>query len=130
MKRRSRKKDYEIRFYEGLLEKRPDFAQALVSLGDAYTRQGFYAEGLEIDRRLAVLKPEDPTVRYNLACSLSLTGDVARAKDELRKAVLLGYEDFAYILEDADMENLRNCGDFCEFFHALKNFRQQENGKL
>ena len=130
MKRRPRKKDYEIKFYEGLLKKRPDFTQALSSLGDAYTRRGFYEEGLNIDKRLVELKPEDPIAHYNLACSLSLTDDIAQAQNELKKAVLLGYNDLAYILEDTDIENLRNAGDFCAFFHELKNFNRQKNGKL
>ena len=130
MKRRPRKKDYEIKFYEGLLKKRPDFTQALSSLGDAYTRRGFYEEGLSVDKRLAELKPEDPLAHYNLACSLSLTGSIAQAQRELKEAAILGYNDFAYILEDADMENLRNAGDFCAFFHELKNSTRQKNGKL
>jgi len=130
MKRRILKKDYEIKFYEGLLKKRPDFTQALVSLGDAYTRRGFYEEGLDVDRRLVRLKPEDPIAHYNFACSLSLTGDVAQAKEELKKAVFFGYDDFAYILEDADMENLRGKEDFCGFFRELKNFNREKNGKL
>jgi len=130
MKKRARKKDYEIKFYEGLLKKRPDFTQALSSLGDAYTRRGFYEEGLNVDKRLVELKPEDSVAHYNLACSLSLTGDIAQAQNELKKAVLLGYKDFAYILEDADMENLRDAVDFCAFFHELKNFNRQKNGKL
>jgi tetratricopeptide (TPR) repeat protein len=130
MKRRPRKKDYEIKFYEGLLKKRPDFTQALSSLGDAYTRRGFYEEGLDVDKRLVALKPEDPIAHYNLACSLSLTNDISQAQSELKKAVFVGYNDLAYILEDADMENLRNAGDFCAFFHELKNFNRQKNGKL
>ena len=120
MKRKSRKKDYEIKFYEGLLKKRPDFAQALSSLGDAYTRQGFYKEGLEVDQRLVRLKPDDPIAHYNLACSLALVGDIARAKQEVARAVEFGYDDFAYILEDKDLEGLRNDPGFSEFFYAIK----------
>jgi tetratricopeptide (TPR) repeat protein len=130
MKKRPRKKNYEIKFYEGLLKKRPDFTQALVSLGDAYTRRGFYEEGLNVDKRLVRLKPEDSVAHYNLACSFSLTNDIAQAQSELKKAVLLGYNDFAYILEDSDMVNLRKDADFCAFFHELKNFNRQKNGKL
>lgn len=131
MKKRVRKKDMEIRFYEGLLNKRPDFIQALISLGDAYTRQGFYQEGLAVDERLHRLKPDDPFVNYNLACSLSLVGDIKKCKEQLIKAVDFGYKDFAYVLEDQDMENLRNEPDFGEFFHALKaRAQKREDGKF
>ena len=59
--------DFEIQFYEGVLEKNNDFTQALIVLGDLYTRKGLYEKGLMIDKRLAFLKPEDPIVFYNLA---------------------------------------------------------------
>ena len=42
--------DFEISFYEKLLRKNPDFTNALVALGDAYTRRGRYSEGLAIDK--------------------------------------------------------------------------------
>lgn len=120
MRKRAKKKDMEIKFYEGLLTKRPNFVQALISLGDAYTRHGFYQEGLQVDKRLLELKPDDPIVNYNLACSLSLIGDIKQCQAQLFKAVGLGYSDFAYILEDDDMDNLRNDSGFAEFFSSLK----------
>jgi tetratricopeptide (TPR) repeat protein len=124
MKKKIKKKDFEIIFYENLLKNRPNFIQALVSLGDAYTRKGFYNEGLEVDRKLVQLKPEDPVVHYNLACSLSLVGEVEQAFAELKKAVLLGYDDFSYILEDPDLENLRKHLQFKEFFAKIKRIKK------
>ena len=61
MKRRC--KDFEIRFYEQIIQRNPKFIQALECLGEAYTRRGFYQEGLNIDRRLAALCPDNPMVR-------------------------------------------------------------------
>lgn len=119
-----KRKDYEIRFYEGLLSKSPNFFHALVSLGDAYTRKGFYQEGLEVDKKLINLKPEDPIARYNLACSLSLLGETEEAFKELKKAVLFGYNDFSYILEDSDLENVRKHRKFDDFFSKLKRLEQ------
>lgn len=114
-----KKKDFEIVFYENIVKERPDFIGALISLGDAYTRCGFYTEGLTVDQKLADLKPDDPVIHYNLACSLSLTGKPKEALDELKKAVLLGYDDFSYILEDADLESVRNLDEFGSFFNKL-----------
>jgi tetratricopeptide (TPR) repeat protein len=121
---KKKKKDFEIKFYEGLLQKRPDFIDALITLGDAYTRKGFYQEGLEVDRKLAKLKPEDPIVHYNFACSLSLTEELEQAFKELKKAVLLGYDDFDYILKDSDLENLRKHPQFNDFFQKLKRIKK------
>ncbi|MCM8787861.1 MAG: hypothetical protein NC935_07435 [Candidatus Omnitrophica bacterium] len=121
---KKKRKDLEIRFYENLVKERPDFIQALISLGDAYTRRGFYKEGLEIDKKLVKLKPDDPIVHYNLACSLSLVGEIEEAIKELKKAILLGYDEFDYILQDKDLENLRNSPLFKDFFSKLKKLKK------
>lgn len=127
MKKKNRKrKDFEILFYEKLLEKRPNFIQALSCLGEAYTRKGFYEEGLKIDRKLVQLKPEDPIVHYNLACSLSLVGKAEEALEELKKAVLLGYDDFSYLLEDPDLENVRKLPAFSSFFRKITQMKLDE----
>ena len=118
--KRSKRKNLEIAFYENLLKEQPDFVGALIGLGDVYTRKGYYKEGLEVDKKLVHLKPEDPVVRYNLACSLSLLGKSKEALEELKNAILLGYDEFSYILEDPDLENLRSLSEFKTFFCKLK----------
>ena len=119
MMRKRKKKSFEIIFYEKLLKKRPNFVQALSCLGEAYTRKGLYEEGLNIDKKLVELRPQDPIVHYNLACSLSLVGEPQEAFEELKKAVLLGYDDFSYILKDPDLENVRKLPSFSDFFHKI-----------
>ena len=108
-KRNSEKIDYdfEISFYEKLLEKRPHFIQALIALGNAYTQRGDYEKGLEIDLRLSRLRKDDPVVYYNLACSYSLLGRIDEALSSLKKSIELGYEDFNYLRGDPDLENLK-----------------------
>ena len=115
-----RKKDLEIEFYENIVKEKPNFFQALSCLGDAYTRRGFYKEGLEVDKKLAKLKPDDPIVHYNFACSLSLIGSLEEAFKKIEEAVLLGYDDFSYILKDPDLENLRKHPRFEGFFEKIK----------
>ena len=119
-----KKKNFEIQFYEELLARNPNFIQALSCLGEAYTRQGLYGNGLKIDQRLAALKPHDPTIHYNLACSLSLVGQVDAALEELKEAVLLGYSDFPYILDDPDLDNLRKHKNFQDFFKKIQRLQQ------
>lgn len=120
-----KKKDFEIKFYEGLLDKRPNFFHALASLGDAYTRKGFYQEGLEVDRKLVRLKPQDPTVHYNLACSLSLVGEIDQAFEELKRAVLLGYDDFEHIKKDPDLSRLQQHHQFDQFLEKINRIDQK-----
>ncbi|MBU1113204.1 MAG: hypothetical protein KKH93_04960 [Candidatus Omnitrophica bacterium] len=115
-----KRKDFEIFFYENILKERPEFVGALISLGDAYTRRGLYQEGLAVDRKLADLRPDDPIIHYNLACSLSLVGNPQEALRELKKAILLGYDDFSYIMEDADLKNVRDLPEFKTLHLKLK----------
>lgn len=105
----SRKKDdidFEIAFYEGVLRFAPDFVQALVAVGDLYTRSGHWQKGLEADLRLVGLRPEDPIVLYNLACSYALLNQTRLSLNALSKAIEFGYDDFVHLRNDADLENL------------------------
>src|SRR2546423_8668261 len=71
--------DIEIGFLEGLVRRDPGYIDALQILGDDYTKRGKFTLGLKIDQRLAVLKPMDSLIQYNLACSYSLTGQQEEA---------------------------------------------------
>lgn len=112
--------DFEIAFYEGVVGKKPDFLQALIMLGDLYTKKGCYEKGLDIDLRLAALRPKDPYILYNLACSYSLTGQVEAAFSAVKCAVENGYTDFRHMERDPDLNNLMNQHYFQRYFSGLK----------
>lgn len=99
--------DFEIDFYERLLEKKPDYVDALIPLAEDYTKRGDFEKGLEIDLRLSVLRPEDAVVLYNLACSYSLSKQIDASLEMLEKSIKLGYSDLEYIDTDPDLKNLR-----------------------
>lgn len=99
--------DFEIDFFEGILARDPNYSEPLMALGNAYIRKGDYGKGLEVDRRLAALRPSDPVVFYNLACSLSLLKRVDEAFDALERAIGLGYSGYDYMLQDEDLVNVR-----------------------
>lgn len=90
----------------------PGDVEALRALADQYTEEGFHAEGLAVDLRLAHLLPEDPLVHYNLACSLSLTGDLDASLRALKRAVKFGYGDIKYLMKDRDLAALRKTEAF------------------
>ena len=98
--------DFEISFFERLVEESPNFVDALIPLAEAYTRKGLYAKGLHIDKRLAKICPKDSTVRYNLACSLALLGRKKEAFSALLSAIKLGYCDFEHLRKDPDLKSL------------------------
>jgi len=99
--------DFEISFYEDILKGKPDIVQALIPLGDAYTKKGLHEKGLVVDRRLARLRPDDETVHYNLACDYSLLQKPDQCLVSLRKAIRLGYCDFDHMEKDPDLGFIR-----------------------
>lgn len=99
---------FEIRFYEGVITRSPNYIEALIPLAELYTRAGLYDKGLEMDKRLAVLCPEDETVFYNLGCSFALTGHKDQAIEALEKAVALGYYDADHLKKDEDLKSLHD----------------------
>jgi tetratricopeptide (TPR) repeat protein len=116
MPKRTRKKlsaaqrrdlDIEIGFIEGVIQRDPQYVEALQVLGDDYTRRGKFESGLEIDEKLARLRPDDPTVHYNLACSYALTSQFDAAVAALCRAMDEGYDDFKWLMKDPDLKKLR-----------------------
>lgn len=108
--------DFEIQFYEQLLEKRPSFVDAMIPLAEAYTRKGLFEKGLEVDRKISLLCSEDPIVFYNLGCSYALTGRKKEALAALKKAILLGYIDFRHMKHDSDLKELHGNLQFQKLF--------------
>lgn len=100
--------DFEISFFEGLVKESPDFVDALVPLAELYTQKGLHKKALVLDRRLARLKPEDPAVHYNLACSLALIGEKDLAFQALERAIETGYHDFEHLIRDSDLKSLHS----------------------
>jgi hypothetical protein len=106
-KKESRDLDVEIRFLEGLVRRDPAYIEALQLLGDDYTRRGRVADGLNVDIQLKTLRPNDPDVLFNLACSLALSRDFEAAADELCRALGAGYRDFRWMSRDPDLAALK-----------------------
>lgn len=106
-RRELRDLDVEIGFLQGVVQRDPDFVEALQVLGDAYTKRGRFDAGLEVDEALSKLCPRDPMVLYNLACSYALTKRHEQAALALLRALELGYSDFKWLMKDPDLETLR-----------------------
>ncbi len=115
--------DFEISFFERLLEYKPTFVQALVALGDAYTKKGLYEKGLEIDKRLVQLKPKDDIVYYNLACDYSLLEQTEQSLQALAQALQLGYRDFSFMEKDPDLAYTRKDARYRQLLSRYKKSR-------
>lgn len=106
--------------FESLLARGPRPTDVLADLAHVYTNLGRIAEGLALDEELAARLPGDPTVRYNLACSLALSGRSEEACDALARAVELGYDDAGQMLADDDLASLRELPRFRELVARLR----------
>ncbi|HUT33816.1 MAG TPA: hypothetical protein VNE39_10065 [Planctomycetota bacterium] len=99
--------DFEIAFFERILRRLPESVDVLMALGNNYTERGQFEKGLGIDERLCHLRPGDPIVHYNLACSYAIVGKVDQAIETLEHAVALGYHDSGYLQRDPDLDGIR-----------------------
>ncbi len=117
--RREKELDFQIEFIEKVLKRCPDFFEAMMALGELYTRRGLYEKGLEMDIRLSQLRPDCPYVHYNLACSYSLLNHVEQAFFTIKQAVAYGYDHLDYLQHDVDLTNLRKDRRYQEFLSGL-----------
>jgi tetratricopeptide (TPR) repeat protein len=113
--------DFELDFFGKILERRPDYVDVLRVMGNNLTLKGRYAQGLQIDKRLIHLRPNDPLAHYNLACSYALLRHSAQAIKTLRRAIELGYRDFRYMSEDRDLDSIRHDPRFRQLLREYEN---------
>ena len=119
--------DFELHFLEGVLAKAPDFLQALMALGDLYTKKGMYQKGLEVDKKLAALHPDNPFILYNLACSYSLLNELDKAFVYLQEAIHCGYDNFYYMFTDGDLSNLHKDSRFQQYISRISTKQNPSN---
>lgn len=113
--------DFELEFFAGILERHPCYIDVLRAHGNNLTLKGRYAEGLQVDKRLIQLRPNDPLAHYNLACSYALLKRPELAIKTLRRAVELGYRDFRYMREDRDLDSIRHDPRFRQLLREYEN---------
>jgi tetratricopeptide (TPR) repeat protein len=113
--------DFEIEFFGRILERQADYVDVLRVQGNNLTLKGRYADGLQIDKRLIQLRPNDPLAHYNLACSYALLKRTDQAIRTLRRAIELGYHDFRYMREDHDLDAVRHDPRFRQLLREYEN---------
>ncbi len=113
--------DFELDFFNAIVQRYPDYVDVLRVLGNLLTLKGRYVEGLQVDRRLVQLRPNDALAHYNLACSYALLKRPEQALKTLRRAVELGYRDFRYMREDRDLDAIRHDPRFRQLLREYEN---------
>ena len=80
--------EFELKFFSDVLERYPDYVDVLRVFGSLLTKIGHYQDGLDVDRRLVGLRPQDAIAHYNLACSYCLL-----RKHDQDPALKIDYKD-------------------------------------
>ncbi len=115
---------FQLRLCEAYLRSEPDFLPALWFLGDEYARLGRFDDSLTVDLKLCALDPDNPTVRYNLACSYARLDNQAKAFESLQSAVRQGFDDRDLVLSDPDLASLRKDPEFPRLLALLDQVSQ------
>ena len=118
--------EFEIKFFESVLKKVPDYMEVIEILGCLYTDIGQIDDGLRMDMKAVKLMPWNPTSHYNLACSQALKGQTVKAIESLKKSIELGYDDLEWMLEDDDLLSLHGHTKFEELVKKLDKMLNQK----
>ena len=111
---------FEIQFFESILQRNPRDSDVVEILGGLYTKEGRIDDGLKMDRKLVRLLPDNATAHYNLACSLALKKRKAEAMRSLERAIELGYRDRDWMMQDPDLDSVKKHPAFLKALSMLE----------
>ena len=111
--------EFEIEFFGLILEQNSQNVDVIRRQAELMGVTGQHHKALELDRTLVALRPLDAVAHYNMSCSLAQLGEVAEAVATLRKAIELGYQDFAQIEIDSDLDTIREHPGFLSLMESL-----------
>lgn len=77
-----------------------------------------YRNAYQLLSHVIALEPWNSSAHYNMACTLSLSGEIERALAYLKLSLEKGFTDFDNMMTDPDLKNIR---DTLEFADLLKN---------
>jgi tetratricopeptide (TPR) repeat protein len=97
---------------EAAAKLRPSDLRVALALGWCYKRTHRLAQAIDALERARRHHPDEPLLRYNLACYWSLAGNAPKALDELSAALEIEPELRTLIPDEPDFDQLRGNPDF------------------
>ena len=108
----------------------PKLAYAMHRQACSLLREGAdshdYRNAYQLLTHVIALEPWNASAHYNMACTLSLSGEVERALAYLKLSLEKGFSDFDNMMTDPDLKNIR---DTLEFADLLKSSGEAEEEK-
>jgi tetratricopeptide (TPR) repeat protein len=98
----------------------PRFAPAYILLGALVKNPDRLDESIHACKKAVLLDPDCVAAYYDLACYYSLQGKREQALASMEMALCKGFSDFAWALQDPDLETLRG---YPEFELLMKSYR-------
>ncbi|MFH1194227.1 MAG: tetratricopeptide repeat protein [bacterium] len=77
-----------------------------------YAKIRDYENAISLATKYLEFKNDDPGGYYNLACYYSLVGKKSESLEYLEKSIQKGFDNFEYIENDTDLDNVRNEDNF------------------
>ena len=111
-----------INEFSNAIKKDPSYATAYSNRAVAYMMQKKYNLALDDLKKAKELKPNDASIRYNLASCHSLMGNVDLGFVELDAALANGFNDYDSLRKDPDIANLRKHPDWRKTLEKYKVF--------
>lgn len=110
--------DFDQHFFGRILAIHGDNVDVLLCQSDILITKGEYLEANRLLAKLTWLCPDHAIVFYNYACTSSVIGKISDALAAFEQAISLGYDDWARIEADSDLDNLRLLPEFEELISA------------
>jgi len=112
---RNEELDKAISQYKKALSIQPNFPEALNNLAILYTSKKEYDQALALFKQLTEIVPDHAATYYNIACIYALQNKTENAIRWLKSAVQRGYDNWALIKTDKDLENIRKSPHYKAF---------------
>src|SRR5271156_1544608 len=102
--------------FGGVLEQHldlvPEDVRARILLSNSYAYRGRRNDAAQQIERAVAMRPGDPNVLYNAACTYSLLGSKDESLAMLVKAAEAGFSDFEWASRDSDLASLHEEPEF------------------
>ena len=98
------------------MKKVPEDARARVLLAGCYAIQGRSEEATREANMAMVLRPDDPMIMYNVACTFCGMNNVRDALSAIKKAWDCGFRDATWTRQDPDLALLHGEPEFEQLY--------------
>ena len=116
MKAANRFRDAEMKVLEQQLELVPEDVRARILLAGDYAYVGKEEDAIRHLEMAVTLRPNDPSVLYNAACTYGVLQRKAEALEMLRRAKEAGYANLDWIRKDPDLACIQDTPEFKALF--------------